>query len=129
MSNIEINNLMKKESKIFKGCIMQDEIHKINPNIEGSYIVNYENSYQNGNHWVGVYIKPKLKQILYFDSYGILPLEPIIELAKNSNYKIKYNKHIIQSLDEVICGELSVSFILLIEKGYNFNQVIKMFLQ
>src|SRR5207253_3720166 len=82
-----------------------------------------------GTHHVGIFKKGK--DIRYYDSFGG-------EVPKEirDNYK-GYKIHNFQSYDgsypdkphqkygDVICGELSVLFLMLCQKGYSFDNIIE----
>ena len=104
---------------------MQDEIAtKVNPLVKSSYILNYDNSYQGGSHWVGLFIdKSGMK---YFDSFGVPPMQPVIDLSTKFNIPLVWNTEIIQPFGSVCCGELASAFIVLMEKNRSFNEVIEL---
>jgi len=126
MSNFEIEKAMKDiGSRVFKGVIMQDQIKsKVNPNVKSSFVINYDEMSEPGSHWVSLYIDPN--DMFYFDSYGIPPLQSVIDLAVRFKKNLYYNDKMIQPLDSVICGELSVSFIGLMEYGHSFQDTLNL---
>ena len=126
MTNVELEKLLKKDSWSFKGVIMSDEIiTKVNPNIESSFIINYDTTDGEGTHWVA--LKVDGRNIYYFDAFGIPPLQGIIDLEKRFKKKLIYNSIILQPLNSVICGHLSAVFIILMDEFKNdFNHVLQM---
>jgi len=124
MSNFEIEKAMKDiGSRVFKGVIMQDQIKsKVNPNVKSSFVINYDEMSEPGSHWVSLFIDPNY--MYYFDSYGIPPLQAVSDLALQYQKKLYYNDKTIQPLDSVICGELAVSFIALMEYGHSFHDTL-----
>lgn len=126
MTDIDLQESLKK-SKYYRGFVMNDEIfRKINPNIQpSSYILNYDNSNMSGSHWVGLYIDNDTLE--YFDSFGVPPLQNIIELAKEHKKKLIYNDKMLQPLESVICGQLSVTFVMMREKGLTYDQILESF--
>jgi len=47
------------------------------------FIYNLEPSYMDGSHWIATYVRDNV--INYFDSYGKLPFEEMVEHAKKKN--------------------------------------------
>ena len=50
------------------------------------FIYNLEPSYMSGSHWVTTFVKDNV--INYFDSFGMLPFEEMVDHAKKPNTKI-----------------------------------------
>ena len=130
-SNVELENICKSlEIKNFKGVFMMDEIAKINPSENESYIVNLQNSNENGSHWCSVYKRGN--NISYFDSYGAPVPNEIRNRYKNSkihNFQSedkKYPDKPLQTYSQVICGHLCVLFLLLSDKGNSFDKIISL---
>lgn len=75
-----------------------------------SIIVNLDNDFGNGTHWVA--IKKLNNYALYFDSYG--NLNPPLEIVKylGTNTIIKYNSNTYQPYNTIICGHLCLAFLL-----------------
>ena len=71
----------------------------------------YENT---GTHWVSLFVK--LKEVIYFDSFGIehIPKE-INKFIGNSD--IKSNIFRIQAYDSIMCGYFCIEFINYVLKG------------
>ncbi len=130
MSNFDIDKILKPELPDYKGCIMSDEIEeKVDPYIESSFIINYDTKDKGGSHWVALKCDG-IRNMYYFDSYGIPPLEPVSILAKKYHQKLIYNQKIIQPFDSIVCGELASAFLVLM-RDYNndFHHVINLLKQ
>lgn len=87
---------------------MKDEL-PLKPHKNECGILNLNNSYQNGSHWVAWFKKGNFK--FYFDSYGDTnpPKELIKYLGKDNIY---YNEDRIQNYDDPpICGHLCLIFL------------------
>ena len=85
ISNFYIDKLIKDISWSFRGTYSVDNIPMFhNENI--SLIANLSKKSEKGTHFVEIYISKK--QILYFDSSGILNISNIIE-----KYLSKYKKN------------------------------------
>jgi hypothetical protein len=51
--------------------------------------------------------------IFYFDSYGVIPPEEVVDYAKANNKRIIYNDNQLEELDGINCGQLSLFFLSL----------------
>jgi hypothetical protein len=67
------------------------------------YIINTDNQYGKGYHWVLLY-NCDGKQIIYFDPFGVPPLEEIENLMQKSGKTGIYNTYRIQHLNSKLCG-------------------------
>lgn len=73
-------------------------------------IVNLDNSFGSGTHWVCYNKKGNI--VNYFDSFGNLrPPKELMEYF-GSSAQVRYNYTSYQSLDSVICGHLCLLFLL-----------------
>ncbi len=130
-TNVELESICKSlDIKNFRGVYMMDEIEKLSPSRNESYIVNLQNSNEHGSHWLSIYKKGK--SIFYFDSYGA-PIPN--EIRKHyKTYKINnfqsddniYPDKPLQTYSQTICGHLCVLFLLLCDKGNSFNKIISL---
>lgn len=105
---------------------MSDELN-FKPKFGTSMIINFDTSDKSGSHWVALFLSSKFKKAYYFDPFGLPPLPSVVNFV--GKIPLEYNKKQIQDIEDVICGELSISFIKLMNKGYTFNEVIKMFIK
>lgn len=91
----------------FRGCFMRDSLPKKPWKCE-SGIVNLNETWQEGSHWVAYKIENKL--VNYFDPMGNLP--PPLELRKYFGCTtIRYNHDRYQKYGSVNCGHLCIAFI------------------
>lgn len=100
---------------------MKDELPN-KPNKNESGVLNLENSYQNGSHWVCWIKKNKLK--FYFDSYGDAnpPKELVNYLGEDNLY---YNENRIQNYsDPPICGHLCLKFLKIVNNIKKTDQFL-----
>ena len=67
------------------------------------YIINTDNQYGKGYHWVLLF-NCKADKIIYFDSFGVPPLKEIETLMRNSGKDGVYNTYRVQHLDSKLCG-------------------------
>lgn len=100
----------------FKGVFMRDGLLWRTPRTNECAIVNLDDSYGPGTHWVA-YIK-KQNRVEYFDSFG--NLRPPLELIEYFNrggggdgglVTIVYNYEALQHYDTSNCGQLCVKFL------------------
>lgn len=118
-TNEELDNLAKKlKIPNYVNCRMKNELtNKIKDKECG--IVNFQNSNQNGSHWVCYFKKDDLK--IYFDSFGGFPPENVKKyLGKNiicSNFQIQPNNS-----DK--CGIYCLLVLLLLSKNYDYIDIL-----
>lgn len=123
--NVDLTDYLRKyEGKNgfhFTGVIMKDEVKKIQIHQKMFMIVNYDNSNQQGSHWVA--IVKNGGDVYHFGSYGIPPLQQI--KGKFSKYQIFYNDRPVQQNETSICGYLCLNFIeYMIQEKNTFYQFI-----
>jgi hypothetical protein len=97
-------------------------------------ILNLDEHWQSGSHWVALYFDLKQRQIYYFDSYGIRPevrvrrlmnrVEDFLKTTCDKPIEYSYNKKRHQYKNSE-CGVYSINFILRLLKGYKFKQISK----
>lgn len=133
INNIDFNELeLEKKTKI-------------------SLVINLDEHYKSGSHWVGLYIDLQKYQIYYIDSVGKKPksrIKKFITKVFKYMYKKKFNKSI--NINNIVnqkynkyldnfdirynnlqhqyedseCGVYSIYFILELLKGNNFDDII-----
>ena len=75
-----------------------------------TYICNLDKSTQSGSHYVAIIVKND--SILYFDSFGMPPLNADILFTLNKSEKsIYYSTTMIQSVFSIFCGVFCISFL------------------
>ena len=123
ISNIYIDHLMKAISLSFHGTFSLDNI----PTFEEetfSVIVNLSKVGEKGSHFIALFILEN--EIWYFDSFGTLQINTIIEKYIKNIKKI-YTKNQIQGPLSSHCGFFCISFILCIENKITPKIFFKMF--
>lgn len=100
---------------------MRNELPKKCNNIECG-IVNIDNSFGNGTHWVSYYKNGNKKY--YFNSYGNLqPSKELVEYLGKNN--LKYNESRLQDInDPPICGHLCLLVLKMFSDGNKFNDIL-----
>lgn len=130
-----------------------DELIKNNKSKIG-LVINLDEHWQSGSHWVAVYADIKNNQIYFFDSYATKPKKRIAKFMlkialwcyyrnilndTNNNYNIKNFFNYVKINDTIDirynnirhqyknseCGVYSVNFILRLLKGDSFDTIIK----
>jgi hypothetical protein len=90
-------------------------------------IINTDPHYKPGEHWVSVFIN-QYGVGIYFDSYGLRPLNKEIEIFLNKNCKSwTYNHVQLQGYRSYTCGEFCVIFSFLKILGYSLWDIIGLF--
>lgn len=100
-------------------------------------VINTDEHYKSGQHWIATFIDTKDKKIYFFDSVGTPPEKRVTKfLAKASKYIMKkYNMKYLNDIDVLFnykqhqfknteCGVYSINFILRLLKGETFKQII-----
>ena len=105
MSNLKIDEILRHD-KNYIGTFSKDNVPVLKNN--QSIIINLENSFRNGGHWVS-YCKRNNK-IFYFDCYGIAYIPDII---KNQYPKHKFicNVYRTQSIGSNQCARFCILFV------------------
>ena len=119
-SDIDLEILFDKYNIKLNDVCCKDQINRKFIN-DGYYIVNLQDSNQNGSHWCCLY--KKKNYYYWFDSYGCEPPQEILQISKNINY----NKHIIQDLQSSCCGYYCLLFCYYIQKKKDINDFHKLF--
>ncbi len=116
LSNFQLEDAAKKLGiRNFKGVVSRDELPKVmvgiakgnsrgdskKPSSGGCGIVNLDDSYGSGTHWVAYYDGGTHK--FYFDPYGI---QPPLEILRNLGPTVYYNSMCVQPPNTIVCGHL-----------------------
>ena len=118
--------------KNYVGYFSKDQIPSNIPDNQYCFLCNFQNKNEPGSHHVAFWRNNSDRR--YFDSYGGRILNEIMLLEKNKkiwNYQAYDSIRpdvLIQDPLSDLCGELSVLFLFLCDKGYTFPEIIKMFI-
>jgi hypothetical protein len=131
-SNNDLQLLANRLKINLNGILMSDEIYQYKdkdmPN--GNYILNLEDSNQDGSHWTGMVKNHNI--IYYMDSYGAFPDRPLYDIMKIHNYSLIMNEKNHQKLSTQSCGYWVILFLYymnkkskkkLVEKFKEFNSL------
>ena len=120
--------------KDYVGYFSRDEIpfYLLKNRKKYCFLCNFEKSSEPGSHHVAFW--KDNSDYRYFDSFGGPVLNEIRELVKGKeiwNYQAYDDKSpdvLIQDANSNLCGEWSVLFLFLCDKGYSFPEIIKFFI-
>jgi hypothetical protein len=92
-----------------------------------SFVLNTDPSYKEGEHWLGIYFDRKRK-CYFFDSFGYEPTYFGLDFYMQKYASvIEFNKEQVQGFFSNTCGHYTVFFILLITRGFTFEEIISCF--
>lgn len=115
----QIENMMKHDRN-FIGVYPIDRLPVVILPKPAGIIINLDESYKQGSHWVAVKFEP-LKPGIYFDSFGRQPPEKIIAfMERNATSWIASDK-IYQAEDTTLCGYYCILFL-----SYETKRFLKM---
>jgi hypothetical protein len=109
LSNFDIEKICKNLNLKLVGVFMKDELPT--KKILGNYIINLQNSNQDGSHWCAMILRAN--EAFYFDSFGMIPPKSVTKYLYKyySAEKCFYNREIIQDLKSILCGFFSIGAI------------------
>ena len=112
-SDIEAKN-------VFRGVFAVDQLPR---ELQvGAYIINTDEHYKPGQHWVAVYYDGTIKE--YFDSYGLPPLDRrILEFL---GPKFVYNNIPLQKTLSNACGYYCVYYILRRSRAADMEKIVRL---
>ena len=123
------DEIRKKMGKIpnFLGVYARDQL-PMDITIPMGLIVNTDDSHNQGEHWLAIYIDEKGFGE-YFDSYGLPPLhnEFWTFLLENSPEGFFYNNIPLQCSVCVTCGQFCIAHLILRLRGHNYCDFISLF--
>lgn len=122
-TNVELEKILKKVHRTFDTRVMAvDQLKLVTPRMNQIVIVNFKKAGSVGTHWVLVVCFNK-KYVLYFDSYGLPPSEPILTFLRRYKSKglvkdILHTTNQIQGVNDKYCGWAVLTFLkyILIDK-------------
>ena len=127
LTNYEIDEYGKKNIPHWCGVFMRDEL--VGPWAKPTQctVVNLDSSSGFGTHWICFYLNQKNK--VYFDSFGSLPPEEILqlfELRSGEHERSSYERNSleIQPRDSVICGHMCLFVLENLAYGESFQDIL-----
>ena len=120
-TNFDIQEYCQNEPK-FNGVLSRDNL--LNSIKNGAYVINLDEYYDIGTHWVALYVNSKT--VTYFDSFGVehIPKEIMKFIARK---KIIANIYRIQAYDSIMCGYFCIGFINFMINGKSLKDYTDLF--
>ena len=78
-----------------------------------------------GSHWVATFVENG--KIDYFDSFGLLPFQEIVDHAKKKNLTLIHQNNQIQDLNTTTCGYFCLYFLNEMNKGSSYFNLLQVF--
>ena len=119
LTNFEIQEYYQNEPRFSR-----DNLPNNNNIKNGAYVINLDEYYDIGTHWVALYVNNKT--ITYFDSSGVehIPKEIMKFIVRK---KIITNIYRIQAYDSIMCGYFCIGFIKFMFNGKSLNDYTNLF--
>lgn len=126
MNSDLIDHLLSKDSvtkKYFRGVYSRDNV-PTPEHAENFYVVNCDTSYEDGSHWIAMYISEK-NTSEYYDSFGFKPWYNELKYYLGCNYV--YNDLQIQHPFSSVCGQHVIFYIIQRCNGVSLKQIQEIF--
>ena len=120
LTNFEIQKYYQNEPR-FNGVYSRDNLQKIK---NGAYIVNLDEYYDIGTHWVALYVKNN--DATYLNSFRVEHIPKKIRTFIN-NKNIKTNIFRILAHDSMMCGYYCIGFIDCMLAGKTLTEITNLF--
>jgi len=107
----------------------KNQLHLIKSN-SFAVIVNSQDSYLPGLHWLAIYKSSTNNYIEFFDSLGKSMFyygDDVIEFLKTNGGIVRYNNCKIQSNKSITCGMFCLYFLVHRDEGMSYNDIINHF--
>ena len=125
----EIDEILRSDSfsKLnFVGVFPRDQLPTINK-YPASFVLNTDPSYKVGEHWLGFYFDFHRK-CFFFDSFGHDPeYFGLVNYVDKNSTEWESNQDQIQGFFSNTCGHYTIFFILIINRGFSFKEIISCF--
>ena len=129
MNTLEIDAILRDDrrtSKAFKGVFASDELPS-RTSTDSLFVCNTDPSDRPGTHWIVVYVDEMHKSD-YFDSFGMAPTIPEIELFLNDNSVAwAYNDRPVQEITSDACGHHCIFFAVHRCIGFDMKSIVNMY--
>lgn len=119
-TNFELIDIGKKIGLNVK-VIMKDELKGKIKN--GNFIINLQNSNQNGSHWTALYAKNG--KFYFSDSFGVPISESLIKNTNINNDNLFFNTNQIQDIKSQRCGFFALYFLYIMNQSNNLKDNLK----
>ena len=111
--NIPINDVLSRDETV-------SHDHQ-----QALFIYNLEHSYMSGSHWVATYFRDGV--INYFDSFGMPPLQEIVNHGRKRNLTLLHQNNQIQNVMTTTCGYFCLYFLNEMNRGETYYDLLKVF--
>ena len=127
MNTYELTSLLNRapQLKHLHGQVCaKDLLPKEKPLDVKAYVINTDTSDKPGEHWVAIYFRNN-NEAIYFDSYGLPPLEDYILpfIQRNARHWI-YNNELLQSPWSRVCGMYCINILDQLGRGLDLKTAI-----
>ena len=115
--------------KVFKGVYSSNNLPKLsNVAYPVAYIVNTDENFKPGEHWVAFYFKSSKAIPEYFDSFGLPPFKKsFLDFIQQRNRKYRYSSKTIQNLFSSKCGQYTIYYVFQKCCGKTLKEIIHNF--
>ena len=124
MSNFDLLEWCKYLKIPIKSVLSRDQTVPHNHKL-ALFIYNTGPSYTKGFHWVSTYVKDNV--INYFDSFGMPPIQELVDHAKRKNLTLLHQDQQIQNLYSSVCGYYVLYFLNEMHKGVDYLDLLEPF--
>jgi hypothetical protein len=94
----------------------------------GTVIVNTDAHTPTGSHWLAIRLEPRSSSAFYFDSFGLSPNVPDMQIFLRRNCTvINYNTVQLQGPMSTACGKYCCLLALNTDRGYTGQQFVGLF--
>ena len=126
MSNFDLIEWCKYLKIPIKNVLSRDQTVQHNHKL-ALFIYNLEPSYLRGSHWIATYVKDNV--INYFDSFGMMPFQEMVDHAKRENVTLLHQNQQLQNLYTSTCGYFCLYFLNEMNKGIDYFDLLQVFKQ
>jgi hypothetical protein len=112
------------KDKNYLGCIFEQFILKFDLKPNDFIILNTGEQETGGTHWVVLY--DKAGQLYYFDSFGVIPTEWVLQYEISKKTNVIYGNYQYQPIESDRCGQWVTAFVLFMKKN-DFEDFEKVF--
>ena len=112
MNNVQITKILKKELKrTFKGVYPIDKLLKIKRGVPAAIVVNTDESFRSGRHWLAIYIEENGTGY-FFDSFGRRPEGRMGAFLDSRCEKWYFCEKMVQNPVTGVCGGYCIWFLV-----------------
>lgn len=115
-----------QRQNIFKGVYPCDLL-PVRFSLPAIFVINLSPHNEGGSHWVSIFISSN-RIAFYFDSFGFgVKNTYIIRFLKKHSRKVDYNKHQLQHIRSIKCGQFCCVFAISILKNCTISSFMSKF--